>query len=115
MQNNIGTSNRIRPPNMVAVQLSTFTPVGIAMSIEEMAKNTSSGGPIPTVNMWCPQTPRLRTAMATLEAATNSEPKIGLRETAGMLSDTMGNAGKAMLWTSGWPNAQKMPCHRTAG
>ena len=72
MQHNIGTSKRIRPPSIVAVQFSTFTPVGIAMSIEEMAKNTSSGRPIPTVNMWCPQTPRLRTAMATLEAATNS-------------------------------------------
>ena len=51
MQHNIGTSKRIRPPIIVAVQLSTFTPVGMAISIEEMAKNTSSGRPIPTVNI----------------------------------------------------------------
>ena len=72
MQKSIGVLNRIRPPTMVALQLSTFTPVGMAISMLDATKNRSTVCPSPTVNMWCAQTPRLRNAMATVEPATNS-------------------------------------------
>lgn len=42
----------IDPRQSVASQLKTFTPVGIAISIEESMKNTSTTVGIGTVNMW---------------------------------------------------------------
>ena len=47
--------------------------------------------------MWCAQTPKLRSAMATVEAATNPYPKIGLRENTGITSEIMPNAGSTMM------------------
>ena len=48
MQKSIGVWKRIRPPTIVAVQFSTFTPVGIAISIlDAIAKNKSAARPSP--------------------------------------------------------------------
>src|SRR5262249_26539140 len=67
-------------PTIVALQLNSFTPVGTAISTLAATKNRSTARPRPTVNMWCAQTSRLKKTMITVEAATNSWPKIGLRE-----------------------------------
>ena len=40
------------PPQMVAIQLKIFTPVGTAMNIVEIAKAEFATGPRPTANMW---------------------------------------------------------------
>ena len=50
--NNMGVSKLIDPLNIVATQLKTFTPVGIAISIVEYIKKSSPAKGIPTVNMW---------------------------------------------------------------
>ncbi len=62
----------IDPPQRVALQLNTFTPVGTAIIMLEAAKKMSMGCPSPTANIWWAQTPKLSRAMATVEAATNS-------------------------------------------
>ena len=64
--------------------------------------------------MWCAHTARLRNAIATVEPATNSYPKIALREKTGMTSEITPNAGSTMMYTSGWPNDQKKCCQRIA-
>ena len=51
IENNIGVSNDIEPLNIVATQLNTLTPVGIAISIVEYIKNNSPAKGIPTVNI----------------------------------------------------------------
>ncbi|MND02188.1 hypothetical protein D3C83_214750 [compost metagenome] len=51
MANNIGGSNVIEPFHMVAVQLNTFTPVGMAINIVESIKNISPASGMPVVNM----------------------------------------------------------------
>ena len=48
---------------MVADQLNTFTPVGIAISMVESMKNSSLASGMPTVNMWCAQTMNDRNAI----------------------------------------------------
>ena len=49
--NNMGVSKVMDPLYIVAIQLNTFTPVGIAISIVEYIKNYSPAKGIPTVNM----------------------------------------------------------------
>ena len=48
---------RRAPPHKVASQLKIFTPVGIAMSIDDTAKAASATGPMPAANMWWLHTP----------------------------------------------------------
>jgi len=43
--------NRMRPPTKVALQFNTFTPVGIAISMDVIMKNRSIARPMPTVNI----------------------------------------------------------------
>jgi hypothetical protein len=50
--NNMGVSKVMDPLYIVAIQLNTFTPVGMAISIVEYIKNNSPAKGIPTVNMW---------------------------------------------------------------
>ena len=49
--NSIGVSYVIEPLNIVAHQLKTLTPVGMAISIVAHMKNSSAAKGIPTVNM----------------------------------------------------------------
>ena len=56
MENNMGVSKVIAPFHMVAVQLKTLTPVGIAISMVAYMKYSSPAIGIPTVNMWWAQT-----------------------------------------------------------
>ncbi len=49
---------------MVPIQLKNFTPVGTAISIVMIAKNSSSTAPV--AYMWCAQTLTDRAAMATV-------------------------------------------------
>ena len=51
MANNIGVSKVIDPRHIVATQLNTFTPVGIAINIVVNMKNISPANGMPTVNM----------------------------------------------------------------
>ena len=51
IENSIGVSYVIEPLNIVAHQLKTLTPVGIAISIVAHMKNNSATSGIPTVNI----------------------------------------------------------------
>ena len=51
IENNIGVSKVIEPLNIVATQLNTLTPVGIAISMVEYMKNSSPARGMPTVNI----------------------------------------------------------------
>ena len=51
MANSIGVSKVIEPRHMVASQLKTFTPVGIAISMVAYMKNSCPAAGMPTVNM----------------------------------------------------------------
>ena len=64
--NNIGVSYVIDPLKIVAIQLNTFTPVGIAISIVAHMKNSSATNGIPTVNIWWAQTTNESTAIDTI-------------------------------------------------
>ncbi len=61
--NSIGGSKLSDPRHMVALQLKTFTPVGIAISMVESMKNSSPASGMPTVNMWCAHTMKDRKAI----------------------------------------------------
>ena len=56
----IGVVIWIEAFHRVADQLSTFTPVGMAISIVKAAKTLLAIGPIPTANMWWAQTVKPR-------------------------------------------------------
>ena len=68
MQNIMGTVKRIFPPHMVPSQLKILIPVGTPMAMVEAAKKALAYDVIPTVNMWCAHTPRLRKPMASVAA-----------------------------------------------
>ena len=52
----MGVANLILPLNIVAIQLKTRIPVGIAMSSVIMPKNELTSAPAPMVKKWCSQT-----------------------------------------------------------
>jgi len=64
-----GVANSIEPRNSVATQLSTFTPVGMAINIDDNMKNTSTALDSGVANMWCAHTSSERNAMPMLDAA----------------------------------------------
>ena len=51
------------PFHIVVVQLNTFTPVGMAISMVESMKNSCAASGMPTVNMWCAHTMKDRNAI----------------------------------------------------
>ena len=51
------------PCHMVVVQLNTFTPVGMAISMVDSMKKSCAASGMPTVNMWCAQTMNERNAI----------------------------------------------------
>ena len=57
------------PPQSVAVQLKTFTAVGMAISVVEEAKKASATSGRPVANMWCTQTTKERKPIATEDQA----------------------------------------------
>ena len=52
--------------------------------------------------MWCPQTRKEMTAMATEDSAMARYPKMCLRLWTVMSSDTMPKPGSTMMYTAGW-------------
>ena len=72
MAKSIGAENLIRPPHMVANQLSIFTPVGTAINIVESEKAATESGPMPEVNIWWAHTPHPINPMAIPEKTINS-------------------------------------------
>ncbi len=64
----IGNSKRILPPYIVASQLKILIPVGTEMAIVVIAKKVTANEFIPTVNMWCAQTPALMKPIKMLAA-----------------------------------------------
>jgi hypothetical protein len=64
--NSIGVSYVIEPLKIVATQLKTLTPVGIAIIIVAHIKNNSAASGIPTVNIWWAQTTNESTAIETI-------------------------------------------------
>lgn len=53
---NIGESNLIWDPDIVAIHLKILIPVGIAIIIVAAVKYARVSMSIPTVNMWCAHT-----------------------------------------------------------
>ena len=66
---------------------------GDPTSIVATTKNALDQDDMPTVNMWCAHTPRLRKPMADSRAHHAAQPKIGLREKTGMISETTAKPG----------------------
>src|SRR5690606_3057539 len=93
MPKSIGVVKRSLPPHIVAIQLRIFTPVGTAMNIVDIAKAATEIGPMPEENMWCAHTPQPMNPIAMPENTMDGEPKGGVREQTGMISDTMPSAG----------------------
>jgi hypothetical protein len=62
--NSIGVSKVSDPFHIVAVQLNTFTPVGMEIIIVDSVKNSCPASGMPTVNMWCAHTMNDKKAMA---------------------------------------------------
>ena len=52
----IAVSRMRFPRQVVAIQLKIFTPVGIAITIDESMKKTLRKFGSPTLNMWCAHT-----------------------------------------------------------
>src|ERR1700741_5301355 len=112
--NNIGVSKLSEPSHIVAIQLKTLTPVGTAIRNDVYMKNSCPATGIPTVNMWCAHTTHDMNAIAHVAITIERYPNSGLRAKVGMTWEMMPNAGKAMMYTSGWPKNQKM-CWNMAG
>ncbi len=91
----IGVSKVIDPPHIVPIQLKNFTPVGIAINIDMIAKNGSSTWPVPY--MWWAQTAEDRAAMAISANTMVLYPKRGLREKTGRTSLMIPKNGSAMM------------------
>ena len=65
-----GVSKMRLPRHIVATQLKIFTPVGTAITIDEIMKNESRPIGSPAVNMWCAHTSSEKNAIASVENAT---------------------------------------------
>ncbi len=66
---NIGVQSKILPSQIVANQENTLIPVGTAISRVVIIIGTRSHGDIPDTNMWCAQTEKPRTRMASNDSA----------------------------------------------
>src|SRR5713226_3005058 len=90
----IGVSKVTDPLYMVAVQLKTLIAEGTPMKNVRNEKISAAYTDIPATNIWCAQTRKPRTAIATLDRATNWKPKMRLREKQAMSSLMMPIEGK---------------------
>ena len=63
--------NTGRPVQIVAIQANTATALGMAMTMLAALKNDSDSGGRPVANMWCTQTPKPSTMVATVASATS--------------------------------------------
>ena len=61
-----------RPVQIVAIHAKTASALGIAMMIDAPLKNDSASDGRPVANMWCTQTPKPSTIVATVDSATAS-------------------------------------------
>src|SRR5699024_12622065 len=69
------------------------------------AKNGNSTAPV--AYMWCAHTVMESAAIAIVANTSPLYPKIGLREDAGKISETIPKNGRAMMYTSGCAKNQK--------
>src|ERR1700710_311052 len=91
-----GVVNTGRPVQIVASHANTPTALGTAMMIEAALKNDSEMLGSPVANIWCTQTPKPSTMVATVASATTVCPTSGLRQNTGSPPDTMPIAGSTM-------------------
>src|SRR2546423_13147033 len=98
--NFIATVNVRHPPYIVATQLRIFTPVGTAMNIVDTENAATEIGPTPEANKWWAHTPQPMKPMAMPETTMNGEPKIGLSEKTGVISQTIPKEGTIRKYTS---------------
>jgi hypothetical protein len=80
LANNIGVFNTIEPPNIVAIQLKIFIPVGTAMIIVALVKYARVSTSKPTVNIWCAQTMKPKNPMDNIAYIIPKCPKTALEE-----------------------------------
>ena len=62
----IGVLNDIEPPHMVAIHEKILMPVGTAITIVAAVKYIFTLTDMPVVNIWCAQTTKPTTPMATM-------------------------------------------------
>ena len=67
--NSIGVVRWITPPHSVATHEKILMPVGTAISIVVIIIGMRSHGAMPETNMWCAQTVKPSTPIATVENA----------------------------------------------
>ncbi len=67
--NSIGVRRWIFPSQRVPSHENTLMPVGMAMMIVVIIIGTRSQAAMPLTNIWCAQTPKPSTAIATVEKA----------------------------------------------
>src|SRR6202046_3707280 len=85
-----------RPNQIVASQANTPTADGSAMMMEAALKKLSDTPGNPVANMWCTQTPKPSTMVATVANATTLYPTSGRRQNTSKPSDTITIAGSTM-------------------
>src|SRR5450432_87210 len=94
---NIGVSNEIDPPYIVATQLKTLMADGTATRNVRNENTTAAYVDCPVRNMWCAQTRNPITAIARLAAATKLYPNSFLRENVGISSLITPIDGRIMM------------------
>src|SRR5207249_780428 len=105
--NSMGTSKRILPLHKVANQTKNRTPVGMEI-ISVVAEKNERLVITPVVNMWCAHTVN-DSAVTRRKASTNPlYPYRGLPANTGMISDTIPQAPRISMYTSGWPKNQNV-------
>ena len=71
MANSIAVVKCSLPPHIVSVQLTIFTPVGMAINIVLTENTATLTGPSPLANMWWAHTPQPMKPIAAPEKTTN--------------------------------------------
>src|SRR5262245_8161451 len=87
----------MRARHSVASKVKVFTADGTAISIVKAAKAMPMYGLMPEMNMWWPQTTKLRPEIAIIAPTIALWPKIGLRAKVEMMSDVKPRAGSIRM------------------
>ena len=98
---NIGVSREIEPLYIVAVQLNTLIPEGIATKNVRNENTIEANCDCPLTNMWCPQTRNPMMAIDTDDIAMALYPKIAFLQNVGMISLMIAIPGRIMIYTAG--------------
>ncbi len=85
------------PLYIVAVQLKTFTPLGMATRNVSAEKSMVANSLMPATNMWCPHTRKPKIASAMELIAMAKLPKMARREKVAISSLSIAIPGTIMM------------------